>query len=1139
MPILKKFGRSSAEHDMRFLIPGARRCDEKRVRTDIPRFLSRDPEALLGQWASAMDKIASKPAMGKKPSQYQRSFREDLGTAIWDDLTGPEGRFSELSSEQIGVLLRKWRRRVHPYPDGNAKGERPASPKGRLYATFAGDVGYGAADMPAIARKIRTHLLEGKLRKNGTVEDTGLIARRANSMAKNTLARIKQPAAPSWNQSDIDTYFGHGDVAKVIREAAIKIERHATGKIGWRMAATELFAHFGKVFVASDKVLSFKEAEAQFPGRIALHRAIEGCYRQLLKRHKKRDPKDVVTLLPADRKSLLRLLDHQKDNRSIADLVRRGRILHYEALSQGTNWTQIDRPLDIAASLYWTSHGQTQIKRDEVFVRVWRGVLSHANRTLSDWLAPDGEAGDLTGETEFRKALLATNVRTHEQSAVLFGARAEYLKDLEDTRDLASLIWKVFSRLRHDSFHFKATTTFENALEHKLDNSKSGAVHFVEGLLQSDWADSEARMRSVLVAAHVERFLDQGRLEEIWSELHPIADDHVLPPLPRFSRLTTRVNNTTKAAEIPEPVNRAAMQDPAVHCRYIVTRLIYETGFRAWVAKVGTEQVNDWIRQSGERAQQQNIELNKQDEELARMVDVVRLRPGQGIGAFLSELAALTATEFRVQAGYEPDRAAARKQAEWLIHLQCDVLGRAFIDYLNSNRLGWLQDALVPGKSGCDGLSQVADLPVRKAQESHSNDEAGLYAVLHLVPVDQVGRLLQQIRRWANGADPDPRVARLDRLLTLYLRMHDSKFEGGGFVRDHPDLTALFESPELLDSVLPKAAGEEEDARVPLRSLREMLRFGGVRVLKPIFEQSKITAKHLAHLEAFEKSTGNGKTVIENAQSLKQELHEILCKKRRFPASERKSVRDYLFATSMVIRHRQLTNHVRLVNHVRMNQILMSMLGRFADMAGMFERDLYFAFLATLHDAGKVPKDVFDPKALRLLDDGRVLEALKVNIQQLPSQTIHALQAHFKLDSRGKGTNRSFRNDFAHFNMLRHELDLTTAMNNARTLMSYDRKLKNAVSASVVTLMEREQIDVRWKMGGDHRLSDACINTRKINHLEKSELSENLRDRNFLSMVAALFKGKVANLPDDLAMLTKDRAAELATSICSEQSRHH
>ena len=62
---------------------------------------------------------------------------------------------------------------------------------------------------------------------------------------------------------------------------------------------------------------------------------------------------------------------------------------------------------------------------------------------------------------------------------------------------------------------------------------------------------------------------------------------------------------------------------------------------------------------------------------------------------------------------------------------------------------------------------------------------------------------------------------------------------------------------------------------------------------------------------------------------------------------------------------------------------------------------------------------------------------------------------------------RKIRNSLAHFEDLKKvQVDLTKSVNDIRYLLSYDRKLKNVVSKSVIELLGREGLDLKWAMLG-------------------------------------------------------------------------
>lgn len=241
-------------------------------------------------------------------------------------------------------------------------------------------------------------------------------------------------------------------------------------------------------------------------------------------------------------------------------------------------------------------------------------------------------------------------------------------------------------------------------------------------------------------------------------------------------------------------------------------------------------------------------------------------------------------------------------------------------------------------------------------------------------------------------------------------------------------------------------------------------------------------------------------------------MHEKWTKKKKAFSDEDK--RAYRAALADVVRHRCLTAHVRLADHARLHRLLMAVLGRLVDYAGLWERDLHFATLALLRLREKRPGEVFDAKGLGFLRDGQIVDALR-RLERSRDEDGKAVSRQLKrlfgdnfLD--GKTGSVAIRNDLTHFNMLQGgaaRLDLTRLVDDTRRLMAYDWKLKNAVSKSVIELMAREGLELSWKMK-EHRLSCAKVKARQAVHLEDRAIKEDLHGREFVAMVADLFTGE-------------------------------
>jgi hypothetical protein len=236
-----------------------------------------------------------------------------------------------------------------------------------------------------------------------------------------------------------------------------------------------------------------------------------------------------------------------------------------------------------------------------------------------------------------------------------------------------------------------------------------------------------------------------------------------------------------------------------------------------------------------------------------------------------------------------------------------------------------------------------------------------------------------------------------------------------------------------------------------------------------------------------------------------------------------------------VMSHRLDAAHVRLFNHVKLHRLMLAVLGRLLDFAGLFERDLYFAMLALIYRAELSPHIAFGKGGPKALGRGEIIKARG----RLKDATIRGkLSDLFGLASGGAV---HIRNNLAHFNMLNPAracgpmIDLTAQVNAARRLMAYDRKLKNAVTQSVIELVAREGLHLSWEMdvGGEHALVNAKLRGKQAKHLKGlkvfehengknrrfHDITESLHGRHLVEMAATLFAGSAVVEARDLSAL--------------------
>jgi len=261
-----------------------------------------------------------------------------------------------------------------------------------------------------------------------------------------------------------------------------------------------------------------------------------------------------------------------------------------------------------------------------------------------------------------------------------------------------------------------------------------------------------------------------------------------------------------------------------------------------------------------------------------------------------------------------------------------------------------------------------------------------------------------------------------------------------------------------------------------------------------------------------------------------------------WPKLEAKCLEYRTVATETAIYNFQ-ANAARLNDHARLHQIVMRVVARLTDYALIWERDRLFAFVGMLYrqtgGTGINPamrhaeKTNAPPRIGILVSDSALAKKLNSNsaevfIPYLDTETgfdaprfddlctllshehakefrFHFLEVgeenskdearrlneetmgHRKRPAFKRGTRRQgIRNDLAHHNVL--DLaggagpNLTYVVNAVRSLLSYDRKLKNAVPKSIKRILGEEGLIIEWQMNYD-RLKKPTVYPNVETHL--------------------------------------------------------
>ncbi|WP_321449298.1 type VI-A CRISPR-associated RNA-guided ribonuclease Cas13a [uncultured Cohaesibacter sp.] len=1223
-----------------------------RPEADIADFMEKNPRALIAAWISMIDKIYRKPKNGKRPSENQFNARRDLGNACWKQLLEKHA-FSTLDAQELGLFHAIWESKLHPYPykkpNGNSNfddREGGKSPDGRAFDDTAWAIKLKAspasrkdADKVAVNINAHLHYLQQAAAGGGCKRyKMGLIKARAESISKNTLAnhmstkllgeakgknkkviplRAQIDALVHrkgiWSRELQQELKSCGDIAGTIFEANKTLESAIKmfdkRRISVREAVQLISKQYGTQFAKSGSAKSEADKdgtecksrrEIVADGKedlLSLYDVVRAYYKKHLGRTKKngRD-KALGYTLPRTCDELFSLLYSQELNRVANELIRLGRVMHYESSPADSDdfggirtgkepASQQPSPKDgqflphdlevYLESDYWQSKGQADIKRTEAFVRIWRNAISQASRSLLNWTDPDHSRRVNNNED----LLDSFNVKAVKQDGlidleharaqlrILFGCDAELFTDGGDASTDQKLIDHCYLALslarvaRNKIVHFRGRRGFikqlkelgEAPFDSQIENPSFVQIEAMHKL------DSERRRDRVVktcAGAQLHRFAQPNQIRGLVEALlDPQPCELVMPQFNKFlmglhnlekNRLDqdeqTRGPSYVECGDLalPEHARERELEIAWKLAKFVGLQLVYDRLFRPWLETQSAVRLNEWIVKAQELATHRaRTTAKEKDEQVmadlieAQAASILTLDDKQKLSDLFEDLAHETATAMRVQKFYDSDPDQARKQMKWIEDFKYHIIGQAFFCFLSDadagGRFSWLLG--INENSPCDEEAKMpsAESFCAKVQEIEPW-QSRLYFLLHMMPIEDVSQLLHQFRKWTileakgEGTDeieqaPLPTrdggiedVRRIISVFTLYLDMADAKYvwEQGAMSMETPDLgieaaRSFYKVPDDFDKVFPLQENEEEHRLASTRrGIRQIMRFGHMKLLHAHLSASQIPSQHV---DAFLLAESSEDNEIDRWHKERDALHT-----RAVDASKKSelvtdfSKGDFDRYKELVVNlasYRFISENVRLNTHIRYHRLLMNLMSRLVDYAGLWERDRYFMFLALLKLYEETPISALGKAGRKFAKEGKLPEEISsgsiefqracelVNIGPNPKTSDRKKELFKRI--------REHRNTLAHFKSLVADnsgFNFTELVNETREMMSYDRKLKNAVSKSIIEILEREGFVLKWSTRqGQHMLGDARVRSRSISHLNSWRAAEKERQK--------------------------------------------
>ena len=344
-------------------------------------------------------------------------------------------------------------------------------------------------------------------------------------------------------------------------------------------------------------------------------------------------------------------------------------------------------------------------------------------------------------------------------------------------------------------------------------------------------------------------------------------------------------------------------------------------------------------------------------------------------------------------------------------------------------------------------------------------------------------------------------------------------------------------------------------------------------MLEKIFRKHKVTVDEV---EAFTSlDTSETKALFESRSELRKKIQAFVKEKSTDLEPLTDACSEYKEIATETALYTFRANAARLAEHARLHQLLMRVVGRLTDFTLIWERDAIYVFLGMLYrqledkggvrvvarptGGGKVPTHIGiqlpdkmdlsrgigateqgNDRFLRLWDDDngfslpyfihikglldkenaqlfqRYFDSIaEENPKDVAAAKVQRAKGKRPRKSEFRKGKRQIRNDFAHYNVVsakNNRINLTYLTNAVRSLLSYDRKLKNAVSKAIKDIVTDDGLTIEWQLDQDRMkhplvMPDVETHLTMVRDANAGNVWFNLPRRSvrYTSMVKALF----------------------------------
>lgn len=296
-----------------------------------------------------------------------------------------------------------------------------------------------------------------------------------------------------------------------------------------------------------------------------------------------------------------------------------------------------------------------------------------------------------------------------------------------------------------------------------------------------------------------------------------------------------------------------------------------------------------------------------------------------------------------------------------------------------------------------------------------------------------------------------------------------------------------------------------------IKGLYNIKKYGMLDLLEKISEKSKyyIAKKDIEEFEKLKKKLENEET---DFYKIQKDLH-IKYQRKPNGIKNKPDYKKYEQSIKSIEKYVHLKNKIEFNELNLLQSLLLKVLHRLVGYTSIWERDLRFKLIGEFPEEHDI-ENIFDFKKDYKKERGQIvpkyIKFIKAHTNYISE--MENIELGKKTDEKGKGKTIYVRNYIAHFNYIPNaEYSFLEIIEKLRKLLSYDRKLKNAVMKSIKDILNEYGFIGYFKIREDKKIVIEKIDSKEIKHFNNGDLKTQEKSIELCNLIKAMFEYKKDN----------------------------